>query len=343
MRNIIILIVAMLNIIQSQAQIPSSCSSPLVLQTAYDADVKHLALQRIFANTVPVDTILIKYRDSITVPQFVQEPIWEGLSAIFNLTAVPERDSVFDKYCIHQQVSYVYHSIYVGVDTSYSWTHQWQNLNTTTGITSLDNLLSTYGFTVTYFSSFGGNYARLTTNQNINVLPLCDSIETFNGVLYSEPDFYAGDGDEITYIVSGSDRLYYFTLGLGDCYSGCTEFHTYKFRVFQDCSVEYIGTFSTATYFPPLLNCNITSGIDDVKSGRFFIYPNPVKDYLYIETNYMNEVNFEILNIYGQILKTGVFTEKSKIALNTITAGIYFLKLFNKANRNQLCYKLIKA
>ena len=123
MKKLLLFILLAVCIQTTKAQIPSSCMVPFALQTHYDADVKHLALKRIYYQNSP-------YKDSITVPQNYQDTIWQGLAAIFNLTSVIQRDSVFDKYCIHQDVSYfVNHQIYVGVDLAYSWTQQWQNLN----------------------------------------------------------------------------------------------------------------------------------------------------------------------------------------------------------------------
>ncbi len=326
------------------AQIPSSCVVPSTLQTYYDADVKHLALKKIFANILPPDSILIQDRDSIIVPQDVPEPIWEGLAAIFNVTTIPERDSAFDIYCIHQVVSdNLFHSIYVAVDTSYAWTQQWQNLITTTGNVPLDNLLSTYGFSITAFSTFGSNYATLTTSHNINVRPLCDSIATYSGVLYSEPKPYAGDGNSITYLESGNDRIYYFTLGLGDCQSGCTEFHTYRFKVFPNCSVTYMGTFNSATYLPNPMNCNITSGINHVNTNtESRIFPNPAEDIINVETNYSPNANYKICNIYGQIVQTGIISEEKKIYVHGLNNGIYMLMLNKKTTNETANYKFVK-
>ena len=335
MKKIFLLVSALFCAQTLKAQIPSSCVIPSVLQTNYDFDVKYAALKLIYSN------ITSPYRDSIKVPEIIQEPIWEGLAAIYNLTTVPERDSAIDNYCIHQQPSdYLFHDIFVAVDTSFSWTHQWQNLNSTTGIISLDNLLTTYGFTVTHFSTFGSNYATLTTAQNINVRPLCDSIATFSGVLYAEPSPYVGDGNKLTYIESGNDRIYHFTLGLGDCPSGCTEEHTFMFKVFPDCAVTYLGTFSTATYLPIPPNCNITTNIENEKTQtNFNIYPNPATDKITIEVP--QNTTIEILNINGQIIqminKNG---NKMTIDLGNLSNGVFIIKA--KTDKGITIKKFIK-
>lgn len=320
------------------AQIPSSCIVPSALQTNYDGDVKHLAFQRIINQNSP-------YKDSIEIPQNYQDTIWQGLAAIFNLTSVIERDSVFDNYCIHHFVSNICHFIYVSVDTAYSWTHPWQSLNITTGLTALDNLLAHYNFTVySYWSSL--NIAKLYTTQNINVTPLCDSIATFAGVNYSEPIPSYGDGDEIIYSKNGNDRFYDFTVGFGDCPSGCTSTHTFKFKVYDDCSVDYLGVFDNITsgdIIPTPINCNITAKIENLRIlSDYTIYPNPVEDFINVEANTTYNTDYFITNLYGQILQTGTFSDKIKIMTRNLTCGIYFIKFYNKMNNETTNYKFIK-
>lgn len=252
MQKIFLAILLLLLIKKGSAQFTSSCLVPTSLLTNYESDVKHLALQRIIAQNST-------YKDSIVIPQSFQDTIWQGLAAIYNLNNLVERDSVFNNYCIHQDVKIVYQQIYVSVNTSYTWTQQWQTLNTTTGITQLDNLLSTYGFTVTSYSTFG-NYATLTTMQNINVVPLCDSIATFAGVNFSEPKTIVGDGNRIEYTKSGNDRYYDFTVGYGDCPSGCTSRRISRFKVYNNCVVDYLGVFyyaSPTDVLPSPPNCSL--------------------------------------------------------------------------------------
>ncbi|MBI5538978.1 MAG: T9SS type A sorting domain-containing protein [Bacteroidia bacterium] len=322
------------------SQTPSNCNISASLQTNYDWDVKHLALKSIFTN------ITSTYRDSIIVPQSVQQPIWEGLAAIYNLTTIPERDSVFNNYCIHQQPSeYLFNSIYIGVDTSYSWTDNWQNmLTTTTGYTALDNLLSTYGFSITHFSTFGSCYATLTTTQNINVQPLCDSIETFTGVNYSEKKPYNGDGNRITYTESGSNKFYNFTIGFGDCPSGCTSTHTFRFKVYNDCSVEYLGILDNITpgdLIPSPVNCYLGSNIIE-ENKNFNIYPNPSEDFIIVESTHLDDTNYSIVNLYGQTVKSGNLKEETKILIKNLSAGIYLVRFYNKTNNEIGNYKFIK-
>ena len=327
-------------ITSSNAQIQSSCNVPPILQSRYDADVKHLALKRIYDQNS-------QYMDSIKIPDSYQDTIWQGLAAIYNLTSIVQRDSVFDNYCIHQDISnYIYHNIYITVDTSYSWTHQWMNLNITTGITSLDNLLSKYGFTVKSFSKFVGNIATLTTIQNINTAALDDSIAKYSGVTNASTSTNIGDGNKITYTKNGNISYFDFTLGYGDCEAGCSCNHTFKFLVYDNCSVEYLGVggnYVPGIPMPLPVNCNITENVKNVNSQiNLKIYPNPAEDFINIETNLLSNTNYSISNLYGQLLRTGELTKENKISIIDFSEGIYLIRFYNNSNNEIGNYKFIK-
>jgi hypothetical protein len=237
------------------AQFPSNCNVPPVLQHYYERDVRHLALKRIYELQSPA-------RDSIIIPQNYKDTIWQAMAAVFNMIDFPPRDSVFDLYCIHQAVSYyLFNKIYVKITSSCPWYQNWKNLITTTGNPALDTLLSKYGFTVASFWPTN-NVATLTTNQLINVRPVCFRVATFSGVVYSEPVAPDGYGNEIYYTKTGVNRSLNFKLGFGDCYSGCIGSLTFRYMVSDDCSVQYLGSVLSTIPGIPVPNpsfCYITT------------------------------------------------------------------------------------
>jgi hypothetical protein len=231
------------------------------------------------------------------------------------------------------------------VDISYSWTSSWQSLNTTTGISALDNLLSTYGFTVTSFSTFGGNYATLTTTQNINTKPLCDSLETFAGVIYSEPVSPIGYGNEIVYNKIGSDRFYNFTVGYGDCNSGCIAKHTFKFKVYDDCSVQYLGItdITDPTYsLPAPTNCFLSARIENTERNVVSIFPNPAKNFLHIKMSSTDYSNYIIMDLFGQTIIKGSLKQSTEIQISDLASGIYFISLSTQSGKESTIRRFIK-
>ena len=119
---------------------------PIQLLEAYEYDVSQLAIKRIHEINSP-------YQDSISIPSVIKDTIWEGLNAIYNSFSIPERDSIFDIYCIHDYNCYAepVQQVLVSVDTQYSWTNSWQNGETQTGYKELDEFLSKYYFRLFQF------------------------------------------------------------------------------------------------------------------------------------------------------------------------------------------------
>jgi len=339
MKKLIMFFMALISVQFLNAQIPSSCDVSPILQNYYDPDVKHLALTRIYDQQSPA-------MDSIIIPQNYQDTIWEAMAAIFNLTDFPAKDSIFDMYCIHQYGSlYLFYNIGVKLEPTCTWSQNWHNLITTTGVPALDTLLSTYGFTVTeYLEAI--DVVILTTNQSINVRPVCDSIETFSGVIYAHPDSYIGDGDKINYSKTGTNRFLDFVIGYGDCMSGCTGSLTFKFQVYEDCSVQYFGSIfhpASGYSFPPPVNCNITMGLENVKNNAGFrIFPNPVDNILNIQTYKTAIINFSVINSLGRIVKTGQILKEAAIKMDNLPAGIYFLHSNDIQNQKSFSVKFIK-
>lgn len=318
-----IFVIMTLNVL---AQIPSSCNVPPVLATDYDDDVHFLAMQRLY-EIHSADTF------SIIIPQVYKDSIWEGLAAIYN-TSIPERDSVFCLYNVHQWMGEppFFYQVNIGVDTSFGWTDQWQNLQTTTGYTQLDDFISQYGFTLQGYGTFS-NSASLVTNQKINIIQFNDSLLTFTGILNTASSV-AGDGDRILYSTNSNVRQYYFSAGCEDCPSGCIFRNTWSYSVMTDCSVLYNGASYGDYYCLPPNNCE-TIGVETSKPDVLLvsIYPNPTTTSLTIETTLVSSgtIQTEIKNSLGQIVYN--FNEKASNGLYKKTIdlnlgqGIYFLTL----------------
>jgi hypothetical protein len=322
------------------AQIPSDCTAPPILNQYYDGDVKHLALKRIFDLQSPA-------MDSIDIPESCQDTIREAMAAVFNLPNCPPRDTVYDIYCIHQAISnYIFHYIYVNIEPTCPWYQNWQNLVITTGIPALDNLLSTYGFSiVSFWTAF--NVATLYTNATINVLALCDSIETFSGVGYAEPVSAEGDGNSINYSMTGTDRSLDFVIGYGDCMCGCTGHKTYKFTVHDDCSVSYLGCVfqpDPGWPFPGPVNCYITTGTESkALSGGVHLFPNPVGSLLTVESDCSNPISISIINMLGKTIYTGQVRNRLVLPAEFLPAGVYTLLAYDDQKKKYFPLKFIKT
>ncbi|MCF8374117.1 MAG: T9SS type A sorting domain-containing protein [Bacteroidales bacterium] len=239
------------------SQVQSSCCVTPELYNAYHTDVLELTIEYFLNNNLPEI-------NQIEIPQSYQDTIMHGLAAVFNAYSIPERDSVFDIYCIHNNSGYtthLFHTISIKPDLNYYWANWWANGQTTTYYPPVDNLLSTYGFNLTYYYN-SIDVASFYTSQSINVYPLCDSLETIPWIIYAEPGGFIGDDNRIIYNRIGNDLFYSFSVRWGDCMAGCFNHRTWSFKVDADyCMVNYIGMTESNYNNSPLpyaSNCNIT-------------------------------------------------------------------------------------
>ena len=328
----------------SLAQTQSSCVIPPLLAQEYKRDIAQLAALRLFQLQSP-DTILVR------IPQAHIDTIAEGLAAIFNATSLPERDSVFNLYCVHNLNPFDgfggYDGFLVKVDTTYSWTNAWQNLVTITGDPQMDTLLSKYNLSINQFYNWTiGNYAVLSVDSSWNIFALMDSLEMVPGVLMVEQNSYVGVAGKISYTTSINTRFYDFYFEYADCFDGCDAYRNWKFKVNSDCSVEFLGIdnwcywdqFGTPGQcpFPLPLNCNTFTPIKEIddKKASVLISPNPTSGKFQIEMSgfdLSSPTSLEIYNMQGELIsKSSISNLKSNLDLGMVSKGIYLVKIYNR-------------
>ncbi|MCD4791584.1 MAG: T9SS type A sorting domain-containing protein [Bacteroidales bacterium] len=306
------------------AQVQSNCEITSELEYYYKYDVADLTINRLFTYNSP-DT------NQIIIPQVHQDSVWRGLAAIFNASTIPERDSVFDIYCIHnisRLTKMLLPHIYIEVDTSISWTNNWLNGEIVTGYSELDDFIYTYNYSI--FST-NPNYATLVIYSDtiINSFAISDSLTSFNGIEAAEPIPMTVDANRIEYSVEGEYQYFTFTLAWGDCMAGCIYKHKWEFKVhYSNCTVEYLGLETNANNnFPNPINCNITSVSDiDINPDIISIYPNPSIDKISIKGESIQ--NIELLNGIGQFI-TSIRPNSNQTTINIedLKPGLYFLKI----------------
>lgn len=343
MKKIVLLIVAISLFNSLQAQTPSSCSMPPLLATEYKRDIAQLAVYRLFQLQSP-DT------EFVTIPQASIDTISEGLAAIFNATILPERDSIFNLYCIHNLNPFTGFGAYTGflikIDTSYAWTNAWQNLITITGHPLMDTLLTKYHLTITHFYNWAiGDYAVLSVDSSWNIFALMDSIEMVPGVISVEQNSLVGVAGKISYNTIGNTRYYDFYFEYQDCFDGCGAFRKWKFKVNPDCSVDYLG-FDNWCYwdqlgtpglcpFPTPLHCNTFTPVKEISAQEINVVlsPNPTNGSLQIEmsgVDFQHPMKLEIYNLQGSLIWNATLSSpKSQFDLGYYGKGVSLVKIFN--------------
>ena len=308
------------------AQITSDCTVLAELAEAYDKDVKGLVIKRMQALNSPDQSL-------IEIPQIWQDSILEGMAAIFNAPDLPERDSVFDLYCVHDQFSSpALLGFIIGVDTNTPMADAWSAGELLTGNAILDTLLVKYNFELTNYFSFGAGV--FYTDQYLNLFALADSIvSSVPGVSYGEPDYLIGGAGQIVYVTDEPGNRYYdFRYEWNDCFDGCDNFYTWKFVVSPQCEVEFLGTEEGGVFglenLPEPVNCLLTDVEQDLeKRTQFEIFPNPVSEELFI-SDPETLIQWRIFDNWGRMVKQGIM-QHSTISVEDLIPGIYWLYTAN--------------
>jgi len=321
-------------------QVPSDCSVPSVLRTAYDRDVKGLVIKR-------MQTLNSDDQYLVTIPQAWQDSILEGMAAIFNLAeSLPTADSVFNRYCVHDGAfSPAVYGFIIGVDPNSTYAQAWAAGQTLSGDPVLDTLLVRHGFTLTSYISFGAGV--FYTDQLINLFALADSIvNNVPGIQYAEPDFLVGGAGHIEYTTDAADnRFYNFRYEWNDCFDGCDNYYSWQFSVGTDCSVTFLGTdqggFFGIEPLPAPTNCMLTTptreptGVVDIR-----LFPNPASTAITWE-NAPQEGGWLLLNAHGQILRRGDW-QTTNLDASQLPGGLYGLRWYGADGQTKAAKTWVK-
>jgi hypothetical protein len=80
----------------------------------------------------------------------------------------------------------------------------------------------------------------------------------------------------------------------------------------------------------------VSTGLNQLNSGEFLIYPNPTNQFLYLE-NLKNNSEFIILNSAGSKVRQGNINNEAVINTANLNPGIYFLLLPGEGLKTRFC------
>lgn len=87
---------------------------------------------------------------------------------------------------------------------------------------------------------------------------------------------------------------------------------------------------------------NVITGTSElpVVMNNFNLYPNPVQNELFIESNFEGTQKFEIFNIVGQIIYSYVVDKKAVVNMTNLPNGVYLIKL--NTGKSTIVKKFVK-
>ncbi|HQQ93930.1 MAG TPA: T9SS type A sorting domain-containing protein [Bacteroidia bacterium] len=224
--------------------VPSNCSAPASVVEKYRVDADRMAVLKVHNANLP-------FKDSVEIDKNISNNYLKALLAVYNATTIPPYDTIFKFLDIHTYLLVELNKFFVYADSSLTWMKNLRNNIIPTGNSTVDNLISKYDLKRTgyYFNPFSAkHYANFRRDTNSNLSALCMKFLYIPGVLNSEPDFTPYDVDNIFDTLSASTTttpytMLTYTYGWDDCLAGCLYRRFWTFKVYPNCSIEYLGGF----------------------------------------------------------------------------------------------------
>ncbi len=206
---------------------------PPSLRVAYFEDASRLALRDLLRTGFA----------GIRIPGERVQPYYDALVSVYNATALPARDSVVDVYAIHTYPYPSTRSLVVGAANTEAWVQHLIAGEIPTGNATVDDLLARYSLTLSTVWQLRDGEALLvlTPDQPLNIAALAPLFSPVAGVRYAEPNGFVGDGNNLEGSIADARVVLSYSVGSGDCFSGCINRRYYRFAVSADGTVEYLG------------------------------------------------------------------------------------------------------
>jgi len=165
----------------------------------------------------------------VEIPTELIELYYRGLVHIYYAMRYPPNNNIDG---IHVFPNPSVFGIAVLIDTTYDWAKAWKRGERLTGNAQIDAIMEEYNLQL---KSCRYDAASIFSPRPINTFALANKFLGIPGVRVAESNGYIGDGSDIKAEIKDPYLLYIFTVGWGDCPSGCINRH------YWDIAVEYNG------------------------------------------------------------------------------------------------------
>ena len=331
-RTVLYLLLISLTYISAGQVVSSHCIARDSILKLYKNDADKMAIRR-------VNAIQSNYKDSVRINKEISQDYLNALVAVYSATALPASDTItrfLNIHCYNPGLN----SLVVMADSNLIWmTNLRDNVLPTRDI-FIDKIMKAYGLNKVFYSGLlQPSLVVFKTETNSNLAPLAKKLKSALGVESAESDFLYGDGNDITDSITEKYTQLIYSYGWQECPTGCEQRRYWKFRVFSDCSVEYLGSYGCTLESPLILSSHENeNAFKDIK-----IYPNPAKNKLYVECNNqkMKDVILTLTNKRDEtVYSLNKLNSKQDIDLILLSNGIYYLKL--QSSSEQKVFKIVK-
>lgn len=232
---------------QKQAQQKPSKSKkhapelPADLAVKYREDANRLALRELQAQKTVTGEMEAR------IPADRVEYYYDKLSKAWALWMM--NDSIEDLDYIHTFPNPDMRTVRIIITPESPYLKTWSQKNEITDNLYINQLISRYGLQITdYKSATLGPTFLFQSEGFINTPELCFILSNFEGIKFAEPEGMAGDGNDIEVTATAkTGRILRFSVGAGDCPSGCMYRKYWNFLLQDDGSVVFIGIEGSLT------------------------------------------------------------------------------------------------
>lgn len=210
------------------------------VKTNYSHDAEQLYLHDINTNTNQPNA------ETIDIDEDEINRILGLIDCVYKLEG-EERDSVFDVHDIHTYYCYSTNTILLKVNTDDDAIKKLVNKEFATGDSQLDAMLTKYSIDSVELAYSYPSFPWLSvtsTNGRFNLRPTVEEFNSLENVIISEYNkLCAGDGNNITWMKDGNADILTFSIGWGDCPSGCINHRYWEFKI-EDQKAEFVKAYN---------------------------------------------------------------------------------------------------
>lgn len=301
---------------QAQAQtVASSCTASPAVMARYKDDADRMAIRRLFAINSPL-------KDSVKIDAPTSNNYLKYLLAVHNATSLPARDTVV-YLLVHAKMEYDLRSVQFIPNPSQQWVQNFRDSIFPTGYTTFDSVMSKYHlYRRSYYVIGSFTSATVKADSNFNAKALANIFNsTITQTQGGSVNSYVGMGSDITDSIHPAYMELTYKYAWGDCPSGCMYKRYWRFRVYNNCQVEYMGSFGNGIQI--VIPVDNATGLNTQETGQSGIvaYPNPVKDKLKVSG--ARDFKYRCTDLLGREFLKGEAVED--IDVSGLPAGVYFL------------------
>jgi len=304
--------------------VPSNCVTRDSVLSSYKNDADRMAIRR-------VNHTGSSYKDSVRINKEISKDYLSALIAVYNATVLPAIDTITRMLNIHTYNPGL-NSLIVMADSNLIWMTNLRYNILPTRDYDIDKMMTTYSLKKGFYSGLmQPSLVVFKTEINSNLTPLAKKLKTALGVNSAESEVLYGDGNDIIDSINDKYTELVYSYGWQECPTGCEQRRYWKFRVYSDCSVEYMGSYGQPLESPLVLTVHENENLfTDVK-----IYPNPSKNKLYVEnhSSKTKEISLTLINKKGEVVYAlKKLKIKQEVDLILLSKGIYYLKLADNSH-----------